>query len=92
MLYTRLRLAIGMEERNAYARTGYCAKGEAPLSSGNGERSVGWRWVKGMQPEPDHIYRAKEEETDMERNDTTRNARIAKGEVLSGAFGKYVAE
>lgn len=53
---------------------------------------MGWRWVKGMQPEPDHIYRAKEEETDMERNDTTRNARIAKGEVLSGAFGKYVAE
>jgi hypothetical protein len=45
-----------------------------------------------MQPEPDRIYRAKEEETDMERNDTTRNARIAKGEVLSGAFGKYVAE
>jgi hypothetical protein len=41
-----------------------------------------------MQPEPDYIYRAKEEETDMERNDTMRNARIANGEMLRGAFGK----
>jgi hypothetical protein len=39
-----------------------------------------------MQPEPDRIYCAKEEETDMERNDTMRNVRIAKGEVLSGAL------